>query len=70
MRLKEYFKAKRGNAKSLTEKLGVSKSYLSQMAVVGVSPKRAVEIEFATDGAVTRRDLFPDDWRLIWPELK
>ena len=32
-------------------------------------PLRCVEIERATDGAVTRRDLRPDDWERIWPEL-
>lgn len=26
-------------------------------------------IEAATAGAVTRRDLRPNDWHLIWPEL-
>lgn len=26
-------------------------------------------IEKATAGQVTRRDLRPDDWHLIWPEL-
>jgi len=30
---------------------------------------RCAAIELATDGAVTRRDLRPDDWHLIWPEL-
>lgn len=30
---------------------------------------RATAIELATEGAVTRRDLRPDDWHLIWPEL-
>lgn len=29
-----------------------------------------VAIEKATDGKVTRKDLRPDDWHLIWPELK
>jgi len=33
------------------------------------SPAYAVAIERATNGAVTRRDLRPDDWHLIWPEL-
>lgn len=28
-----------------------------------------VAIEQATDGAVTRKDLRPDDWHRIWPEL-
>lgn len=26
-------------------------------------------IELATDGQVTRRDLRPNDWQRIWPEL-
>jgi DNA-binding transcriptional regulator YdaS (Cro superfamily) len=32
-------------------------------------PLLAVLIETHTDGAVTRRDLRPDDWQAIWPEL-
>jgi len=32
-------------------------------------PTHCVAIERATDGSVTRRDLRPDDWHLIWPEL-
>ncbi len=34
-----------------------------------VAADRCVAIERATDGAVTRRDLRPDDWQDIWPEL-
>ena len=30
---------------------------------------RCLAIERATEGAVTRRDLRPDDWQDIWPEL-
>jgi DNA-binding transcriptional regulator YdaS (Cro superfamily) len=33
------------------------------------APGLATAIEQATEGAVTRRDLRPDDWHLIWPEL-
>lgn len=33
------------------------------------SPENCVAIERATDGAVSRRDLRPDDWQAIWPEL-
>lgn len=33
------------------------------------SPAYCVSIERATDGAVTRRDLRPNDWAQIWPEL-
>ncbi|MEF8755966.1 MAG: helix-turn-helix domain-containing protein [Accumulibacter sp.] len=53
-------------------------------AVLGVSPQAVcfwrdgkrrfpaelcAAIERATGGAVTRRDLRPDDWARIWPEL-
>jgi len=34
-----------------------------------VSTERCIAIERITDGQVTRRDLRPDDWHLIWPEL-
>lgn len=34
-----------------------------------VPPEHCARIELATDGAVTRRDLRPDDWHRIWPEL-
>lgn len=30
---------------------------------------RCADIEKATNGVVTRRDLRPDDWQRIWPEL-
>lgn len=34
-----------------------------------VPEKSAVAIEVATQGAVSRRDLRPNDWQDIWPEL-
>ena len=34
------------------------------------SPELAVLLERNTDKAVTRRDLRPDDWLAIWPELE
>jgi DNA-binding transcriptional regulator YdaS (Cro superfamily) len=34
------------------------------------SPKLCVALERESRGAVTRRDLRPDDWRGIWPELQ
>lgn len=33
------------------------------------TPIYCVGLERATDGAVTRKDLRPWDWHLIWPEL-
>jgi DNA-binding transcriptional regulator YdaS (Cro superfamily) len=32
--------------------------------------KLATMLERATNGIVTRKDLRPDDWAEIWPELK
>jgi DNA-binding transcriptional regulator YdaS (Cro superfamily) len=72
MDLKTYLSSsERGTATKLAATLGVSTSYLSQM-VSGISPisiTRCVEIENATRKQVTRKDLRPDDWPLIWPEL-
>ena len=46
-------------------------SYLRKAASVGqtIHPKTSSLIESVTAGAVTRRDLHPDDWQIIWPEL-
>lgn len=50
--------------------LGVSGSLVTQWAGgKPVSEVRCVSIERATDGAVRRWDLRPDDWHRIWPEL-
>ena len=64
--------SERGTATMLAEKINVSTSFLSQMAsgAASISPARCVEIEQATCGIVSRRDIRPDDWHLIWPELK
>jgi len=72
MELKKYIDdLERGEAKKLATAIGVSSSFLSQMASgrSPISPARCVEIEQATNGAVTRRDLRPEDWNRIWPEL-
>ena len=34
-----------------------------------VPPEHCAAIELATDSYVTRRDLRPNDWWRIWPEL-
>lgn len=35
-----------------------------------VPPLRASQIEVLTGGKVTRKQLRPDDWRQLWPELR
>lgn len=72
MELRAYLSnLERGGASRLAESLGISISFLSQMAsgTAAISPARCVLIEKETNGAVSRRDLRPDDWMLIWPEL-
>ena len=60
----------RGGAAELAASLEVSPSYLSQLAAVEqISPVMSVKIEKATSGAVTRQEMRPDDWHLIWPEI-
>ncbi|WP_347558541.1 YdaS family helix-turn-helix protein [Robbsia sp. KACC 23696] len=61
----------RGAASKLAAALGVSPSYLSQMSggQASISPERCVAFESATQGAIKRQDLRPNDWHLIWPEL-
>ena len=59
------------SAASLSKKLGITPVLISQWRT-GARPipiERCPAIEVATAGAVTRRDLRPDDWNLIWPEL-
>lgn len=71
MKLKEYLdQLERGGPAQLAKTLGISSSFLSQLAsgAAPISPARCVEIEHATNGKVTRKDL-RDDWASIWPEL-
>lgn len=53
------------------KKTGTSIGMLRQLAHGHrlASAKRAVLIEAASEGQVTRQDLCPDDWPEIWPEL-
>lgn len=56
----------------LARRIGVTQSMIYQMTK-GLRPvpeKICVAIEQETSGAITRRDLRPDDWHEIWPELK
>lgn len=72
MDLKTHFSnLERGAAAKIAKEMEVSPSYLSQMVsgTAPISPQRAVEFEKVLGGAVTRKDIYPNDWHLIWPEL-
>ena len=60
-----------GGQTALAKACGVTVQAVSQW-VRGIRPvpvERCADIERVTGGTVTRRDLRPDDWRRIWPEL-
>jgi len=71
MTLTEYVRARRGRLTALARAIDMSPIYLSQVVNKGlrINPARCVAIEVATQGAVRRPDLRPEDWHLIWPEL-
>lgn len=61
-----------GGISALARILGVKPPTVSQWAKSErpIPVERCFAIERATNGVVTRRDLRPDDWQEIWPELK
>lgn len=48
-----------------------TQGYLRKAASIGqtLNAETCTALERESSGAVTRRDLRPDDWHLIWPEL-
>lgn len=74
MDLKSYFAAPGAmSVGELALRIGVSRAQVTQWThgYNGRRPGAAncVAIEYATGRVVTRRDLRPTDWHLIWPEL-
>lgn len=71
MNLKTYITSKRGRQAKLAKTIGAHAPDVSRWA----SGERPIPVEYgaliesATGGEVTRRDLFPDTWQKIWPEL-
>lgn len=70
MNLLEYVKTK-STQLELAAKLAITPVLINQWAnrKRSIPAGRCVEIERATNGEVTRRDLRPEDWQKIWPEL-
>ncbi|MBU4609171.1 helix-turn-helix domain-containing protein [Achromobacter sp. GG226] len=60
-----------GSASSLARVLGVTPQAVCfwRDEKRSVPADKCLAIEIATAGAVTRRDLRPDDYWLIWPDL-
>lgn len=73
MHLRDYLNdAPRGTAGQIAKTIEVSPVMVTQWAngVKEVPAERCAAIEAATGREVMRWDLRPDDWHLIWPELK
>lgn len=56
---------------AFAERCGTSVGYLRKAISKGqlLGASLCVAIEQDTKGAVTRKDIRPDDWAQIWPEL-
>lgn len=71
MNLKDYILKERVTIASLSKAIGAHAPDVSRWAS-GERPipvEKCVAIEIATNGKVTRKDLKPNDWQKIWPEL-
>lgn len=71
MNLKSYCLRNHGVQKRLAAACGVSVGFVNHW-VSGCRPvpvKYCALIEEFTQGEVTRKDLRPDDWHLIWQDL-
>lgn len=71
MDLKTYLSQERGRQAALAKAIGAHAADMSRWAD-GTRPipvPFGAPIEIETNGAVTRREMFPDTWQRIWPEL-
>ena len=71
MDLKTYLSKERGRTRQLARAIGAHQPDVSRWASgERPVPKRYGRlIEAETNGEVTRKDLFPSDWQVYWPEL-
>lgn len=72
MNLSIYLSEQRGRKAALAKALDVPPSDITRW-LTGARPvptKYGAAIESATGGLVTRKELFPTEWRGIWPELE
>jgi len=71
MNLKNYLAQAEVKKADLARSVSVSPALLHQW-IEGIRPvaiRHCIAIERATANQVTRKDLRPDDWQNIWPEL-
>lgn len=61
--------AKLGGLAKLAAALGESVQTVSNWRERGVPIHKCAQLEQVTEAQVTRRELRPNDWHRIWPEL-
>lgn len=63
-----------GGTSKVSRLCSVTPASVSQWRKKGIPEDRmiylAASLEQATDGAITRKSLFPDNWQKIWVELR
>lgn len=72
MNLNEYLSQERGRQAALCKLIGAHPPDVSKWAS-GERPipvPYGAPIESATNGLVTRQEMFPEEWKRVWPELK
>jgi DNA-binding transcriptional regulator YdaS (Cro superfamily) len=72
VKLSQYFEEERGRQAQLAKKIGAHAPDVSRWAdgTRTIPVIYGARIEAATKGLVTRKEMFPNDWQKIWPELK
>lgn len=71
MDIQAYLTAERGRQAWAAKMLGLSATFINQIAR-GDRPlpvEYHAQFEKLTDGLITRKQLRPNDWQKIWPEL-
>lgn len=58
-----------GGLSALAKEIDVSSARLGNWRLRSVPIEYCLAIETATAGGVSRKDLRPDDWHKIWPDL-
>jgi DNA-binding transcriptional regulator YdaS (Cro superfamily) len=71
MDLKTYLLQERGRQAALARAIGAHAPDISRWADGSrpIPSRYGAPIEKATGGLVSRKEMFPDEWNVIWPEL-
>jgi DNA-binding transcriptional regulator YdaS (Cro superfamily) len=63
-----------GGTSKVAKLCGVSLPAVSQWKTNGIPVDKmiflAAELERLSEGKITRKEIFPDTWQSIWPELR